>query len=152
MKGPGCAGRRELNQEIGKAKKREAEEMLYGQYWEIHEGSRSRGRGRVGQGPPMEKQDSLRPPRRKKKKKKKKWSSKGYIVICWHHPPNENTDISTFQALTRTRKKLGAEGKGIILTGDTSCDYQPSQIKPKDRLTHVFVSVSEQEDGLEEIV
>ena len=54
--------------------------------------------------------------------------AKSYIVLCWYRPPTENTDVTTFEALTRIIKKLDAEGKEIILTGDTNCDYK----KPKD--------------------
>ena len=54
--------------------------------------------------------------------------AKSYIVLCWYRPPTENTDINTFEALTRIIRKLDTEGKEIILTGDTNCDYK----KPKD--------------------
>ena len=54
--------------------------------------------------------------------------AKSYIVICWYRPPTEGTDVSTFEALTKIIKKLDAEGKEIILVGDTNCDYK----KPKD--------------------
>ena len=49
-------------------------------------------------------------------------------MLCWYRPPTENTDVTTFEVLTRIIKKLDAEGKEIILTGDTNCDYA----KPKD--------------------
>ena len=54
--------------------------------------------------------------------------AKSYIVLCWYRPPTEGTDVSTFEALTNIIKKLDAEGKEIILVGDTNCDYK----KPKD--------------------
>ena len=54
--------------------------------------------------------------------------AKSYIVICWYRPPTEGTDSSTFEALTKIIKKLDAEGKEIILVGDTNFDYK----KPKD--------------------
>ena len=50
-----------------------------------------------------------------------------YIVICLYCPPAGTTDVFTFEALTRIMKKLDAEGKGLILVGDTNCDC----IKPK---------------------
>lgn len=54
--------------------------------------------------------------------------AKSYIVLCWYRPPTEGTDISTFEALTKLIKRLDAEGKEIILVGDTNSDYK----KPKD--------------------
>ena len=54
--------------------------------------------------------------------------AKSYIVLCWYRPPTENTDVTNFEALTIIIKKLDTEGKEIILTGDTNCDYK----KPKD--------------------
>ena len=55
-------------------------------------------------------------------------NAKSYIVLCWYRPPTENTDDTTFEALTRSTQKLDAESKEIILTGDIKCDYK----KPKD--------------------
>ena len=55
-------------------------------------------------------------------------NAKSYIVLCWYPPPTENTDVTTFEVLARIIQKLDAEGKEIILTGDTNCDYK----KPKD--------------------
>ena len=49
---------------------------------------------------------------------------KSYIVLCWYRPPTENTDVTTFEVLTRIIQKLDAEGKEIIFTGDTNCDYK----------------------------
>ena len=49
---------------------------------------------------------------------------KSCIVPCLHRPPTEGTDVSTFEALTKIFKKLDAEGKDIILVGDTNCDYK----------------------------
>ena len=54
--------------------------------------------------------------------------AKSYIVLCWYRPPTEGTDVSTFEALTKLIKRLDAEGKEIILVGDTNSDYK----KPKD--------------------
>ena len=54
--------------------------------------------------------------------------AKSYIVLCWYPPPTEVTDVSTFEALTKIIKKLDAEGREIILVGDTNSDYK----KPKD--------------------
>ena len=53
--------------------------------------------------------------------------AKSYIVLCWYCPPTEGTDVSTFEALTKIIKKLDAEGKEIILVGDTNCDYKKSK-------------------------
>ena len=50
--------------------------------------------------------------------------AKSCIVLCWYRPPTEGTDASTFEALTKIVKKLNAEGKEIILVGDTNCDYK----------------------------
>ena len=54
--------------------------------------------------------------------------ARSYIVICWYCPPTEYSDVSTINALTGITKKVDSEGKEIILTGDTNCDYK----KPKD--------------------
>ena len=54
--------------------------------------------------------------------------AKRYIVLCWYRPPTESTDNSTFEALTKIIKLLEAEGKEIVLVGDTNCQYK----KPKD--------------------
>ena len=54
--------------------------------------------------------------------------AKSCIVLSWYRPPTESTDTSTFEALTKITKLLEAEGKEIILVGNTNCDYK----KPKD--------------------
>ena len=53
--------------------------------------------------------------------------AKRYIVLCWYRPPTESTDNSTFEALTKIIKFLEAEGKEIVLVGDTNCHYKKAK-------------------------
>ena len=38
-------------------------------------------------------------------------NAKSYIVLYWYRPPTENTDVTSFEVLTRIIQKLDAEGK-----------------------------------------
>ena len=53
-------------------------------------------------------------------------------MFCWYWPQTESTDNSTFEALAKIIELLDAEGKEIILVGDTYCDYKkPNDCNPR---------------------
>ena len=53
--------------------------------------------------------------------------ARSYIVLSWYRPPKSGIDSTTFEALAKILEKIDAEGKEIILIGDTNCDFKGSK-------------------------
>ena len=50
--------------------------------------------------------------------------ARNFIVICWYRPPTPGNDKESFEALRNLLSAVDAEGKEIILIGDTNCDLK----------------------------
>ena len=53
--------------------------------------------------------------------------ARSFIVICWYRPPTSGNDKKSFEALRNLLSAVDAEGKEIILIGDTNCDLKKLQ-------------------------
>ena len=63
--------------------------------------------------------------------------ARSFIVICWYRPPTSGNDKESFEALRNLLSAVDAEGKEIILIGDTNCDLKNC----KDRCTKSIKSI-----------
>ena len=50
--------------------------------------------------------------------------ARNFIVICRYRPPTPGNDKESFEALRNLLSAVDAEGKEIILIGDTNCDLK----------------------------
>ena len=50
--------------------------------------------------------------------------ARNLMVICWYRPPTPCNDKGSFEALRNLLSAVDAEGKEIILIGDTNCDLE----------------------------
>lgn len=54
--------------------------------------------------------------------------ARNLIVICWYRPPTQGNDKDSFSALRNLLSAIDAEGKEIILIGDTNCHLKIARI------------------------
>ena len=52
------------------------------------------------------------------------YHARNLTVICWYRPPTPVDDKGSFEALRNLLSAVDAEGKEIILIGDTNCDLK----------------------------
>ena len=53
--------------------------------------------------------------------------AKPFLLACWYRPPTSGVDDETFEKLTKVLSDLDKDEKGIIVVGDTNCDFNDSK-------------------------